>query len=248
MISIERDGAVAVLRMEHGKVNAQDAELLAAVSEGVDELAGGGAPPLVITGAGRAFSAGVDLNRFLEGGPAYVDRLIPALTGAFEAVFTYPGPTVAAVNGAAIAGGCILACACDRRLLAAGARIGASELLVGVAFPVAAVEILRHACGDHAEEVILTGRLYEGEGAVATGIGHEVVDPDALEARAREVAAELGAAAHAPFRLAKAQLRRPVLERIATDGPRVDAEVTALWASEETAATVRAYLERTVRR
>ena len=69
---------------------------------------------------------------------------------------------MAAINGAAIAGGCVLACACDRRLISPEAQIGASEVRVGVPFPVAALEVMRYACGDHAEEVLLGGRTYRG--------------------------------------------------------------------------------------
>ena len=119
-------------------------------------------------GAGRVFSAGVDLRRVLDGGRAYTDRLVPALSAAFTALFAFPGPTVAAINGAAVAGGCVLACACDRRLILSEAPIGASELRVGVPFPVVALEILRHACGDQAEEVILEGQLHQGREALPT--------------------------------------------------------------------------------
>ena len=239
-VALDRTGPVAVLRLQQGKVNAMDLELLGDLAGAVGDLAGHGAPPVVITGEGRAFSAGVDLNAFLEGGAAYAGALVPALSGAFEAVFTYPGPVVAAVNGAARAGGAILAAACDRRFLAAGARIGATELTVGVAFPAAAIEVLRYACGDHLEEVVLGAALYEGEAAVAVGLADEVVDPAALLDRAAEVASGLGGLAAEAYRLAKEQLRRPTVERMAADGPRLDGRVTAVWADEKTAAAVRA--------
>ena len=241
-IALDRTGPVAVLRLQQGKVNALDLGLLAELTAAVGDLAGAGAPPVVVTGEGRAFSAGVDLTAFLEGGPAYAEALVPALSAAFEAVFTYPGPTVAAVNGAAIAGGCILAAACDRRLLAAGARIGATELAVGVAFPAAALEVLRHACAGHLETVVLGASLYEGEAAVAVGLADEVVDPVALLARAEEAASALGALAPEPYRLAKEQIRRPAVERMAADAGLLDLRVRARWAAEETLAAVRAAL------
>ena len=174
MIEIEalETGPVAVqlLTFSSGRVNAQDVELLKELTGALGELRSSGAGALVVTGAGRAFSAGVDLNRVVDGGAGYTDRLVPALSEAFEAMFSYPGPTVAAINGAAIAGGCVLACACDRRLIGPEAQIGASEVRVGVAFPVAALEVMRYACGDRAEDVLLGGRLYRGDEAIANGL------------------------------------------------------------------------------
>src|SRR5437870_1175022 len=103
---------------------------------------------VVMTATGRTFSAGVDLVRLLEGGAPYVRKFLPVLSEMFATVFSHPAPVVAAINGHAIAGGCVLACAADKRLMARdGGRIGATELLVGVPFPPAAVEILRCAAG-----------------------------------------------------------------------------------------------------
>ena len=147
MLQLDDRGPTAVLSLDHGKVNALDVELLDALTDALRALAAGPCTAVVLTGAGRAFSAGVDLHRVLEGGADYVERLIPALGSAFETLFGFPKPVIAAVNGAAIAGGCVLVCACDVRLATEDAPVGASELRVGVPFPASALEILRHACG-----------------------------------------------------------------------------------------------------
>ncbi|EFG77422.1 enoyl-CoA hydratase/isomerase family protein [Mycobacterium parascrofulaceum ATCC BAA-614] len=246
MIDIKTAGTVQVLTMSSGPVNAQDVELLDELTLAVRDLGRSGAGALVVTGAGRAFSAGVDLNRVVEGGAGYTDRLVPALSAAFEAMFSYPGPTVAAVNGAAIAGGCVLACACDRRLIGPEAQIGAAEVRVGVPFPVAALEVMRYACGDHAEEVLLGGRSYRGPEAVARGLAHRVVADDLLGAAVAE-ASDLGGIPADAYRQTKAQLRAPTLARI-RDGGAGDDEVRRMWGADETLARITAYVERLRRR
>ena len=244
MLQLDDSRASAVLTLDHGKVNALDVEVLEALTDTLRTLRDAACTSLVLTGAGRAFSAGVDLHRVLDGGPAYAQRLIPALGAAFEAVFTFPKPVVAAVNGAAIAGGCVLACAADRRIAAEGAAIGASELRVGVPFPASALEILRHACGPEAEMVILGAGLWRGEEALARRLVDEVVAAEGLAARALTVADDLGAIPQPAYAMAKAQLRRPALQRIRANESG-DAEVAGRWGAPETADAIRVSLERT---
>ncbi|OMC22127.1 enoyl-CoA hydratase/isomerase family protein [Mycobacterium sp. SP-6446] len=246
MIEIQTVGTVRVLALSSGRVNALDVELLEELTAAVGELRDSGAGPLVVTGAGRVFCAGVDLNRVLQGGADYAERLIPALSDAFVALFGYPGPTVAAINGAAIAGGCVLACACDRRLIGPDAQIGATEVRVGVPFPAAALEVIRHACGDHAEEVLLGGGLYRGGDAVASGLAHRVVADDLVGAAVAE-ASGLGEISPDAYRHTKAQLRAPVLARIGEAGE-IDREVRELWGAEQTRTRIADSLERLRRR
>lgn len=246
MIDISTLGTAQVLTLSSGPVNAQDVELLEELASAVRELARSGAGALVVTGAGRAFSAGVDLNRVVQGGAAYTDRLVPALSAAFDAMFSYPGPTVAAINGAAIAGGCVLACACDRRLISPEAQIGAAEVRVGVPFPVAALEIMRYACGIHADEVLLGGRNYRGAEAVARGLAHRVVTDDLVGAAVAE-ASDLGSIPTDAYRQTKTQLHAPTMTRIHQAGG-VDDEVRQMWGTDETLRRIAAYVERLRRR
>jgi enoyl-CoA hydratase/carnithine racemase len=223
---------VQLLTLSSGRVNALDVEVLEELTGAIRELQSSGSGALVVTGAGKVFSAGVDLNQVLQGGADYTDRLIPALSDVFDALFCYPGPTVAAINGAAIAGGCVLACACDRRLISPQAQIGASEVRVGVPFPVAALEVVRYVCGDHAEEVLLGGRLYRGEDAVASGLAHRVVAEDLVEAAVAE-ASDLGSISPVAYAHTKAQLRAPAVARI-REGGAIDREVAELWSADQT--------------
>jgi enoyl-CoA hydratase len=246
VIEIQTVGTVRVLTLSSGRVNALDVELLEDLTATIRELQGSGAGALVVTGAGRVFSAGVDLNRVLQGGPDYVDRLIPAISEMAIAVFGYPAPTVAAINGAAIAGGCVLACACDRRLISPDAQIGATEVRVGVPFPAAALEVARYACGNHAEEVLLGGRLYRGADAIASGLAHRVIADDLIEAAVAE-ASDLGEIPVDAYRHTKAQLRAPTLARI-SEGGGIDREVRELWSAEATRQRIADSLERLRRR
>jgi enoyl-CoA hydratase len=241
MIETQTVGDVQVLTLSSGRVNAQDVELLEELTGALGELQRLGAGALVVTGAGRAFSAGVDLNRVVEGGAAYTDRLIPALSAAFEAMFCYSGPTVAAINGAAIAGGCVLACACDRRLISPEAPIGASEVRVGVPFPVAALEVMRYACGDRAEDVLLGGRLYRGDDAIANGLVHRVVADDLVGAAVAE-ASDLGGIPVDAYRHTKAQLRAATVARM-REAADIDGEVRQLWGADGTQQRIAVYLE-----
>ena len=246
VVGVRREGSVAVVELSRGKVNAIDVELMEALGTTLDRLEHDpDVGALVLTGAGRVFSAGVDLRQVVDSEPGYVERLVAGLRDGLEALFCFSKPTVAAVNGAAVAGGCILACACDRRLMADNARIGASELAVGVPFPVAALEIVHHACGSRTEDVVYSARLFDAREALTIGMVHEVHTADAVHERAVTVAAEFAARAPLAYHLAKAQLRGPVLERMRSAAAAVaDKAAIGEWAAPHTARNLRQQLDR----
>ena len=155
---------------------------------------------------------------------------------------------MAAINGHAIAGGCVLACAADKRLMARDAgRIGVTELLVGVAFPPVAMEIMRCATApQYFEDAIFGAATYAPPEAAARGFVHDIVDPHALLERAVAAANTLGALSPAAFALSKRQTRAPALARMADAD--VDATVAQIWTASETLARIRGYVARTLRK
>jgi enoyl-CoA hydratase len=233
----DRSG-VTVLRLSHGKVNALDLDLLRAITAAVGATRPEAA--VVITGAGSTFCAGVDLASIAQGGEPYVREFLPALSEMFLAVFGHPGPTLAAVNGHAIAGGCVLAAACDIRVMARG-RIGLTELAVGVPFPAAALEIMRHAVGPAASTLVLTSELLEAPDARSIGLVQATEAPDKLLESVITRAQAMMRIESGVFSLTKRQLQRPVHERLAASAGDEDA-VLAAWTSDRTREKVAGYL------
>src|SRR6202453_4150407 len=210
MIDLKDNNGIATVTITHGKANAFDIELSDELAECFEQISESAARAVVITGQGRIFSAGVDLIRLSSAGPDYVRKFLPALHRSFSAVFFCPKPVVAAVNGHAIAGGCVLACAADRRIMArAHGRIGVTELLVGVPFPAMAFEIMRFAVpARHLPEALFTGATYDVDAALERGLVDAVVQPDELMPSAMAAAEQLAALSPAAFAQSKAQLRR----------------------------------------
>lgn len=237
MIETTWHGDVAVLTLNHGPVNALDLELLSALP---GALADTGDAPVVLTGAGRSFSAGVDLKRIVDGGGGYVEEFLSALSVALLAVFVHPRPVVAAVNGHALAGGCVLAAACDVRLMSGG-TIGLTELAAGVPFPTVPLEIMRHAAPTAVDRLALTARRLEPVAAQDIGLVDEVVADDLLTA-ATATAAALARTPAAVYALAKRQLREPAVARIAARRNVDDPDVVALWSDTATMARLRDFL------
>jgi enoyl-CoA hydratase/carnithine racemase len=247
-VRVRMDRQVAVAELVSGPANALDTALCLRIAGVFGELARGPARAVVLTGAGAMFSAGVDLIKITEGGPAYVDEFLPALEAAFMAVFSSGLPVVAAVNGHAIAGGCILVSACDYRIMNGDAgRIGVTELLVGVPFPAAAMEILRFAVGTpRLSSLIMSGQTYEAADAVGLGLVDEAAGADDVLPRAVEAAGRF-AALHPPAASqARRQIRGRVLERIAAQSAE-DEVVHAIWRSPEALDAIGAYVARVLR-
>jgi enoyl-CoA hydratase len=248
MIVREDRDSVAVLRLEHGKVNAIDVELLEAVSEQMEALLSEPPSAVVITGTGGAFSAGLDLVRSLDEGADYFRRLLPALNDALMKLFTLPRPVVAAVNGHAIAGGFVLACACDYRLMARGnGRLGITELPVGVPFPSVPLEMVRTVAGTRlTRDLAYSGRLLSADEGEALGVIEELVQPEDLMVSALDLAARWGATPAPAFELTKRQLQQPTLDRLAAHGAETDVEVLEVWTHDDTFAAIRRFVEKTL--
>lgn len=250
MIETEERGAVSVLHMVRGKGNALNLDLVTALADALDRLERSPARAAVITGQGNVFGAGVDLPALVEGGTEYIRRFVPMMLGTFERFATFPKPIVAAVNGHAIAGGAILMLACDQRLVARGkARIGLTEVLVGVVFPAWAMEIARFATPpQHFQTVICTGRTWLPEESLARGLVDEVVEPEKLLERACEVAGEMGAIPPSVFARTKLAVRRPMIEAAREQAAKTDAAVLEHWLSPETMRQVAKFAEQTIKR
>ncbi len=248
MIVRETREDIELLRIEHGKVNAIDVELLDGLSAELAALAAEPPRGLVLTGAGRNFSAGLDLVRLLAEGNDYLARLLPALDQALKALYSFPRPVIAAVNGHAIAGGFVIACACDARIVAAGgAKLGITELPVGVPFPAAPLEMVRAALGTgSARELAYSGRLFSANQAVEVGFATELAPDNELLDRACVLASHWGRAPAGAFELTKRQIQHPVLERLATHGPAFDAEIAKIWADPATRAAIQGFIDRTL--
>jgi enoyl-CoA hydratase len=250
MIELTHDAGIAVLTMKHGKANALDSEFCEALAAQFAELRHSAAKAVVITGQARMFSAGVDLKRLSDGGPDYARVFLPSLHRLYDAAFFHPKPVVAAINGHAIAGGCVLAACADRRIMARDAgRIGVTELLVGVPFPALAFEIVRFAVpARFLAEVTYSGATYEPEAALDRGWIDEVAEPEDLMEDALAVAQEIAELSPPAFALTKAQIRQGVIERVEKSGATTDKAVTEIWCAPETHARIRDYVARTLRK
>ncbi len=249
---IERSTAdsVTTLRLNHGKASALDLELVDAVALSFAELTADDATRAVIlTGTGSIFSAGVDLFRLVENGE-YARRFLPALGRMLLDLFAFPKPLIVAVNGHAIAGGCIFALAGDYRLMAQGnGRIGIPELLVGVAFPPSVIEAIRFAVPpQHLQALLYTGKTVLADEALQRGLVDEVVDAASLPARAEELARHFASLPPRAFALAKHQLRETTIDRARHYANELDGEITDFWSAPETLDRVRAYLAKTVKK
>jgi enoyl-CoA hydratase len=239
MIETAYHDGIAILTLNHGPVNALDLELLSAIPGSLAAVAD--SRGVVLTGSGRSFSAGVDLKRIVDGGLPYVEKFLPALSLAMLTLFEHPKPVVAAVNGHALAGGCVLAAACDIRLMSGG-TIGLTELAAGVPFPTVPLEIMRHAVGPALDAMVLGAARLTPDQAASFGLVHEVVEPDQLLVAALRRADGLCAAPADVYALAKHQLHGPARERIEAARASVDPQVLRIWGSGDTSQALRGYL------
>ena len=233
--TIEQIDDVAVVTMTSNKVNALDDDFFSDLQAAIAEIQSAPPLPIVLTGRGGCFSAGLNLLELYEFDRTTLAAFVDRLSETVLAWFSLPRPTIAAVNGHAIAGGCVIALACDLRIAVDtdNAKIGLNEVQVGIPFPGVPFEITRHALSpERVREVMLTGALYTPEEARARGLVDEIVEPETLLPRAIAVARATAPDSLEAYATIKAHLLAPTLARIAESRTRVDRDFLDVWFSE----------------
>jgi len=211
----------ALVRMNTSKVNVQNDRFFADLHGAFDRLERDFADlPVVLTGHGDVFSAGIDFRYsfdvFGSGSPEKIREWYREYRATNLRVFQYPRPTVAAINGHAIAGGLITALGCDFRVAARKpALFGLNEVPIGIPMPAAYVEIIKYALGSQVGALAtLRGELYHLDEAMRLGFFHEVVEPDKLVATAIGYAQCITPDCNTAYAMSKRALQDGVMRQI----------------------------------
>ena len=192
---VAHDGSIATITLNRpDKRNAISYEVIEELLAVLDEVANSSARVLILTGAGKAFCSGMDLDNLkaLAGrSPEQSVKDSEIMARLFRSIYDFPRPTIAAVNGAAIAGGCGLATLCDFTLAVPEAKFGYTEVRIGFVPAIVSTFLLRQVGEKHARDLLLTGRIIGAEEAHRIGLINEIVPAEKLIERARDLASQL---------------------------------------------------------
>jgi enoyl-CoA hydratase len=243
---IERDQELAILHMLAGKANSLSPTMVRRLFELFRELEASDARALIITGDGKAFCAGLALPELIDLDRSVMRGFMDEFKHTMLRLFQLPIPVIAAIDGHAIAGGCVLANQCDVRIAAdRPIKIGLNEVQLGIGMPAVVLESLRlFLPASSLVEVALQGGLFEPHDALALGLIDEVVEPDKLLARARERARALTKVPRAAHSHVKLGLRRPAIEAIERTHAELGEQWLDTWFSADAQAGLRAVVDR----
>lgn len=217
-----RDDGVAVVTLNHGKVNALSGAVVARLHEIADDLTADPPGAVVVTGGDRIFAAGADISEF--GGPDEADGITKRIHAALDALAAVPRLVIAAVSGYALGGGCELALACDYRIAGERAVFGQPEILLGTIPGGGGTQRLPRVVGpSRAKEICLTGRQVSADEAYRIGLADELVPNDQLHERALALAAECARGAVLSQALAKRAIDEGLSTSL-TEGLRIEQE------------------------
>ncbi len=194
-LALEYDGPLALITLNRpDKRNAISYQLIDELLRALQEAEKSPAQILILTGTGKAFCSGMDLDNLraiTQRNPDENRADSQMMAHLFRSLYDFPKVTIAAVNGPAIAGGCGLATLCDFTLASAEASFGYTEVRIGFLPAIVSTFLLRQVGEKHARDLLLTGRIIPADEALRIGVVNEVVAPDKLMGRARELAATL---------------------------------------------------------
>lgn len=244
-VKLELDGEIAVATLSRPeKLNALDTKTrmeLAEVIEGIEEVA----RVLIITGSGKAFAAGADINELLQRDAVKAFEATKLGTDLFSRIEELEIPVIAAVNGYTLGGGCELAMACDIRIASEKAKFGQPEINLAIIPGAGGTQRLPRLVGlGMAKKLVLTGEIIDAQTALRIGLVEEVVEHERLMDRAKEVAAKIIEKSPLAVKVAKKALNASINMPL-REGLRYEASLfSMLFSSEDAKEGMRAFLEK----
>jgi len=194
VLYVEDQGIATITLNRPDKRNAITYELMSDLATALNRAGSSSAQVVIITGAGKAFCAGMDLDNLKQlSGRTHEQNVQDSETMAslFRAVYEFSRPTIAAVNGAAIAGGTGLATLCDFTLAVPEAKFGYTEVRIGFVPAIVSSFLIANIGEKRARDLLLTGRIFGADEAHRLGLVKEIVAPEQLMGRAQELARQL---------------------------------------------------------
>jgi Delta3-Delta2-enoyl-CoA isomerase len=231
------DQGITTVTLSRGKVNALNEAVIDEMTAHFRTLAADGATRAVIlSGKGKFFTYGFDIPEFLGYPKEDYLRYLTKFTDFYRELFLFPKPVIAALNGHTMAGGCMIAIACDYRIMVTGkAKISLNEINFGSSLFAGSVEIMKLWLGQkNTETAVYTGAMYTAEEALQLGLVHEATTDAELEAKALTIARQYAAQDAAAFCSIKKLLRKPLADEIKKRERDSLLEFVDIWYSENT--------------
>ena len=244
-VSVEVDEGVGTIRLSRPPVNALSLQMQREIMEAADEVGGrDDVGAVVLYGGPKHFVAGADIKEMAAMSYQDMARASAGLQDAFTSVARIPKPTIAAVTGFALGGGCELALCCDLRIIGAGAKLGQPEILLGVIPGAGGTQRLPRLIGiARAKELIFSGRHVDAAEAVSIGLANRVVADDEVYSSAFELAARISRGPALALRAAKQVIDRGVESDLVTGLELERVAFAALFATEDRAIGMASFIE-----
>ncbi|MFC2092759.1 enoyl-CoA hydratase/isomerase family protein [Bacteroidota bacterium] len=236
ILTSQKDG-IASLTLNSGKVNALNETLVEELQGVLINFANDkNIKAIIINGRGKFFTFGFDIPEFLNYSKADFKRYLTKFTDLYTYIFLYPKPVIAALNGHTIAGGCMMALACDYRIMVSGkAKIALNEIEFGSSVFAGCVEMLRFCVGNrNATNILYSGAMYSAEEAKDLGLIDEVSNVESLIPAARNTAVNLGEKPTNTFISIKSLLRTPIANEMKRKEKDSIKEFADIWYSKST--------------
>lgn len=236
-LQLEKEEGIVIVTLTRGKVNALNVHVIEEMTDCFNTIADDPeVKAVIITGKGKFFSFGFDIPEFLHYPKEDFVRYLNKFTDFYTALFLYPKPVIAALNGHTIAGGCMIAISCDYRIMTSGkAKIALNEINFGSSLFAGSVEMMKLLLGQRkAEEAIYSGAMYSASEAYQLGLIDRVSTTEQIGSEAKNVARMYASKDGVAFKSIKNLLRKPAAEEMRKRERDSIREFVDIWYSENT--------------